>query len=137
LPDAATARSLNPVESFVASTPDMYALLGCARRAAVALLEAPRADPELHQRLAYSLHGPKHLWRSAVDGVLSHDQAAAMVLADLVSWLRERGGRSEPSPQPQTVTALIAEIEAALFSGSPFPPAQGGLSSLSAEGTKP
>jgi hypothetical protein len=99
----------------VASTPDMYALLGCARRAAAALLEAPPTDPQLHQRLAYSLHGPKQLWRSAVEGVVSHDQAAAMVLADLVSWLGERAGQSEPTPRPQTVTALIPEIEEALF----------------------
>jgi hypothetical protein len=93
----------------------MYALLGCARRAAVALLEVPPTDPQLHQRLAYSLHGPKKLWRSAVEGVVSHDQAAALVLSELVSWLRERGGQVEPSPMAQTVTALIPEIEDALF----------------------
>jgi hypothetical protein len=103
------------VEIPVASTPDMYALLGCARRAAVALLEVPPTDPQLHQRLAYSLHGPNKLWRSAVEGVVSHDQAAAMVLSELVCWLHERGGQLEPPPASQTVTALIPEIEDALF----------------------
>jgi hypothetical protein len=114
---ARVARNLpfSLLEIFVASTPDMYALLGCARRAAAELLEAPPSDLQLHQRLAYSLHGPKQLWRSAAEGIVSHDQAAAMVLADLVSWLQERGGRSEPSSKPLIVTTLIPEIEAALF----------------------